>query len=234
MKRLLALIVLLAAAASVRAQNIKLPATVNVPGPGFVIIKPDSVDADAVIYFSLDPGLSVVPPDFQLKDPTKGGFFTMANGIYRVKAVAAKAVQGKAVFSDPSDCVVTVGPPTPPPPPPPPDAFTQAVQAAYAQETSPSKAQQAAYLASVYRGASSLLTPGTTAGTLYQQLSSAIHNPTLGIPAGSLPAVSKVIGNDLDATIAGKPGPVSVNTPVPIDQARAAFAKYAAALSTLK
>jgi len=243
MRHLASLLLLLMCAALCLPADLKLPDKVT-GDPGTFIKIPATTNGSVVKWVSLDPGLAMFPVEL-LKD-TKTAVVTGPAGSYRVLAYTSDATGP----SDPAFCTVVVGtPPTPPTPPP--DAFTQAVQAAYAQETDPNKAQYVAWVASTYRNAGSLLTQGVTVGDLYASLHNAIHSgytaeskaamkaklgfvTALGIPIGAIPLVMKVIGNDLDTVNGGKPGPMPVTTPVLIDQTRAAFAKYAAALGTLK
>lgn len=201
--------------------DLTLPKTVT-GEPGAFIQVPATTDGKIVKWYAIDPGLNLFPTDL-LKD-TKTAVVTSPNaGSYRLLAYTDGP-------SDPAVCTVVVRTPSPLPPlPGPSDDFTKAIQVAYAAETDPQKAKQVAWLASIYQGASTLLTPGMTAGTLFKSLSAAIHNPTLGIPAGSLPRVSRVIGDDLGSVLG-----TSATAPVDPAKAQAAFARYAAALGGLK
>lgn len=233
MKRAVAFLLLLVPATA-RAQSIQLPATVTVPQPGLVVVTPTTVDADCVRWFSLDPGLQLIPNNLLKSDQTAVGV-AVSTGTYRLRAVAAKDVGGKAAMSPVAECVVTVGQgPTPPNPPNPPDTFLQAVTAAYQKEADPKKAQYVAWLKTIYQTAGAKVTPGMTAGQLFTLLQSSIHDPTWGFPKGTIPALMKVIDDDLDITVGGKVGPIDASTPVDPAKVQAAFVKYVAALGALK
>lgn len=228
-RRVFALTLLLVVGSGLLAADLTLPDKIT-GQPGAFIQVPATTTGAVVKWYAVDPGLNLFPVDL-LKN-TKTAVVVAPNaGSYRLLAYTSDA----SGPSDPAVCTITVVsptppvPPTPPTPPTPTDPFTQAVQAAYAKEASPDKAKQVAYLASVYQGAGSLLTQGMTAQVLFQQLSAAIHNPTLGIPAGSLPLVSQVIGND-EAIVFG----TDPNKIIDINAAKVAFAKYAVALGGLK
>lgn len=222
----LAVIFLLLCVGTLSAVDLTVP--VQVTGqPGSFIQIPAKTSGTLVKWYVVDQGVNLFPTDL-LKDTKTAVVVAPTAGSFRILAYTSDATGP----SDPAVCTVVVGtppPPTPPTPPAPTDAFTQSVQDAYAKETDPNKAKQAAWLASVYQGAPSLLTPGITAGTLLTQLSNAIHNPTLGIPKGSLPLVSKVLGDDMNAVL-------GTNSTAVVDPAVAkmVFAKYAVALGTLK
>jgi hypothetical protein len=158
MKRL-AFLTLLAFGGPLRAQSIELPAAVTVPTPGLVLVAPTKVDGDAVAWFTLDPGLQLIPAEL-LRDSTKALGIAIQPGVYRLRAVAAKVVGGKAAISPVAECVVTVGQPGPTPPgpgPTPPDAFAKAVADAYAAETDPNKAALLKKLVTFYANAGGLL-----------------------------------------------------------------------------
>jgi hypothetical protein len=100
------------------AQTLELPATLTVPRPGLVLVTPIKAEADAVLYWSLDDGLQIIPPDMLgASNSTRAVGMALAAGTYRVQAVAAKAVNGKAALSPVQTCTVTVGTPTPGPSP---------------------------------------------------------------------------------------------------------------------
>lgn len=218
------LTVLLALACeAARGADLKLPDKVT-GNPGTFVKVPATTTGTVVRWYALDSGLNLFPVEL-LKD-TKTAVVTGPAGTYRLLAYTSD----KDGPSDPAVCVVVLGDPPPPPgPPPPTDPFTQALAAAYAKEADPGKAQQVAFLAAVYQGAGTLLTPNMTAGDLFGKLSTAIHAPAVGIPKGALPSVSKVIGDDLNAVLG-----TNATTAVDPAKAKAAFAKYAAALGTLK
>lgn len=130
--RLAALPVLLLAGAGACAQTIELPLAYPIPAPGLVIITPTKVDADSVEWISFDAGLQLIPGSY-LKDDRAALGFALQAGTYRIQAIAAKTVDGKAKQARSVVCVVTVGAvppgpgpgpgpdPKPPPVPPPPD-----------------------------------------------------------------------------------------------------------------
>lgn len=101
------------------AQAIKLPATLQVDTPGLVIVRATELDADDVRFFAVGkPALQTFPPDvLQAKTGVFVGITTQP-GTYKIGAVCAKTVNGKAVISQPVFCTITVGTPTPVPPGP--------------------------------------------------------------------------------------------------------------------
>jgi hypothetical protein len=119
MKKLLALATLFALAPPSSCQTLSLPRTMSVATPGLVTITPTAVDGDSVAWVAIDDGLQLIPPTL-LKDDKIAVGMCLAPGSFRVRAAAAKVVNGKAVLSPFSECTVVVGTPAPPVPPVPP------------------------------------------------------------------------------------------------------------------
>lgn len=224
MKHGLLLATALLAASAAGGADLKLPSQVQ-GDPGTFIKVPATTSAKAVGWYVMDPGLALYPPELQNTTLTAVVTASQA-GSYRLLAFVDAS-------TPPAVCTVVIGTPGPqpgPPPPPPSDPFTQAVQAAYKSEVDAGKAQEAAFLASVFQGGAALLTPDvTTYSALFAKLKSAIRTPGLGIPQGALPNVMKVVEADL--TQAFGTDPTRPLDPVVV---KATFAKYATALGTLK
>lgn len=100
------------------AQSVTLPATVQVEQPGLVVVRATALDGDDVRWFVVGGGLQVFPPDVIAPKPGTFAGFAMKEGTYKLGALAAKCVGGKAVMSAPAYCTITVGTPTPVPPGP--------------------------------------------------------------------------------------------------------------------
>ena len=98
------------------AQSITLPDKVQIDTPGLVVIRATNLDADDVRWFATN-GLQTFPPDVLKPQPGVFCGFALQPGTYKIGALAAKAVGGKAVMSLPSYCTVTVGTPAPGPTP---------------------------------------------------------------------------------------------------------------------
>ncbi len=116
MKRLACLLLLLLATPA-WSQSILLPPNISVPAPGIVTITPNSVDGDEIAWVGMDSGLQFIPSSL-LKDSKTAVGVALQPGVYRVRAIATKVVNGRAVLSGWSECVVTVGKPGPVPPGP--------------------------------------------------------------------------------------------------------------------
>ncbi len=101
------------------AQSVTLPATVRGDTFEFITIRPTSMDADDLIWLSLDSGLSLLDED-EPAGRKKCVVLARKDGAFRVACYAAKCVNGKATFSPKSVCIVIAGSgPVPPDPNPP-------------------------------------------------------------------------------------------------------------------
>ncbi len=117
MKRLLPTLLMLLWPTLAGAQTITLPAKLELPSAGLVIVRATAVDADDVRFWCNDANLQTFPPDIV---PAKLGVFmgfTVKEGLYKVSCIPAKAKDGKAVIGQMQTCEVTVGTPKPPDPP---------------------------------------------------------------------------------------------------------------------
>ncbi len=145
------------------APTLTLPATLTVPPGVWIIVKPTAWSGEAIQWVCPDVGMSQLPSDLLVKPDV---FVAMAPaGTYRVMAVAAGSVDGKAQLSPFAVCVVTIGTPVPPGPTPPGptpptpvpnDPFFTLLNASYAQDTDPNKAANAKLLAAFFRQGGSL------------------------------------------------------------------------------
>lgn len=225
--RLVGALLALLIAAPLWAATITLPATVT-GEPGAFISIPATTDGKEVRWYALDKGVNLFPTAL-LKDTKTAVVTAPKAGRYRVIAWTATG----DVPSEAASTVVVVGEPGPDPgpgpgPTPGPDSpLKKAIDAAFAAETDPAKAAQIKYLASVYAGAGTLVDDPSVKmlSDLFALVSNTIHHPTLGIPRGALPKVSRAIGDYLNAEI----GTVAAVAP---DKAKvkAAFASVATAL----
>jgi len=102
--------------------SITVPATITFPQPGLVFVRATALNADDVRWWTKG-GVQVFPSD--ILQPPLGTFagLVMAPGTYKIGVVAAKAVDGKAVISQPAEVTIVVEgvqplPPIPPGPTP--------------------------------------------------------------------------------------------------------------------
>jgi hypothetical protein len=214
----------------------QLPPTVTMTTPGLFVLRPIAVSGDAVSYTTVDNGVQLIPSDL-LKDSTVACGIVLQPGTYRIRAIVAKNVNGVAKLSPFYETTIQLGPVTPPQPPVPPvppqpaDPFTVSVANAYSTDADAKKAEYAAWAASVYLGAPSLIgQPNVkTYADLLAAITNGLHNTSMGFPKGSIPKTLGVIAAD-ENKIFGTNG----NAPIDPVVATAALKKYAAALSTLK
>lgn len=245
MRRLLPLLTLLLLAPPLSAQSIKLPATLVVPGPGLVVVVPDSVDADDVAWVSMDDGLQLIPTSL-LKDSKTACGVALKEKTYRVRAIATKAKDGHATFSPWSECVVTVGTPGPTPgppgpvPPAPDDPLVKAIQDAYRLDPDPNKANNVKQLAKVYRAAATVTGAGSGGVndpqlTSYSQLLAKMHNAAggLGVPEAGIPKVRAAVRTYLDVVL-GVGTAASAARSIDRPLATAEIGRMAAALEVIK
>lgn len=217
------------------APTLTLTARANPVQPDQWIVVTATTNGKHVRWSVAEAGLKPLPP-FTSVPPKTFAALVPATGYaqsYHITAITAH----KDAISEPVTIEIRVGDaPVPPgPTPPPTDPLTQALTTAYAQETDPAKAAQVKFLAAIYAGAPALLTADvTTVGALFTKLSSAIHAPGVGIPQGSLPKITRVVGTALNESQGGDASGVPVANPLQADKAKAAFAKIAAALGGLK
>ncbi len=203
---------------------VKLPATKTAKPNRYFCLRPDTNCKS--IKWIVPAGRDRLDPEIPVKD-TNALVLIGDAGTYTVSAYGAL---GDAA-TDIASCVVTIGTPppgptpTPPTPPTPTDPFTLAVQAAYAGETSPTKAADAAAMAAAFSQASGQLAGVTT----YGALDSLLINAMKAITSGTLPKVEATVVAELKATWA-----VKTNDPLDSAAAKAELLKIAAALSTLK
>ena len=196
MKRLLPLFCLILAPPAM-GQSVTLPAALTVPKAGLVTITPTAFDADSVAWIAMDDGLQLIPSNLLKDDKTAVGV-ALQPGTFRVRAIAAKVVAGKAAMSAPVECSITVGgvpppPPGPPVPPPSPSPLTQAFTDAYTAEADAGKAQKLADLATLYGTA---VNSYKASGKILNlsQFQSAIHAASDVIAGvGGMPQVRKAV-----------------------------------------
>lgn len=121
----ISLLCLLLLAGPCPAQEISLPKEVRGDPATFVVVLPEKVDADAVRWIPGE-GLSLLPPEL-LRSDRQAVVMAARPGKYLLRAIAAKAVDGKALLSPLATTTVVIGtPPDPGPgpgpnPPVPPD-----------------------------------------------------------------------------------------------------------------
>lgn len=161
--------------------------------------------------------------------------FTGPPGNYRITCTVVRLKDGQTI-ADRQRFKVTIGTPVPPvppvpPEPPPDDGLTKTLRAAYAAEADGQKAGQAAFLASVYRGAGVLVDRAdiTTNKQLLAALHTVVEAPGVGLKSTQLMVVRNAVADYLDAEL-GK----SASAPVDKAKARAAFARVAASLEALR
>lgn len=128
-------------------------------------------------------------------------------------------------------CVLTIGgkSPGPGPTPGPVDPLIKTYQAAYDQENDPLRTSKRQFITAVFEGAGSLLTKANTRIELLDALGAVLHDPTNGIPKGSLPLLMRQIVNTLENEI-GK----ADDTPLDKDRVKATFTRIANALKGVK
>jgi hypothetical protein len=228
-RRTLSLLLTLAAAGPLWAASLKIPAEVPAQPGRWLVLSPDT-DCVAVDYVGYD-GLEPFPSS-ELKDARKLVVQApAAAGRFRFTAIGTLKDELARC-----DFVVVVGdaPPGPvpgPSPPNPADPFSKAVQDAYAADPDPQKAAHVAYAAAVYGSAAKLadLPDVKTYADLLAKLTTALHDPTFGMPKGSIAGVLKVVAAD-EAAVLGTNAGAAVDK----DKTRAEFAKIAAALKGVK
>jgi hypothetical protein len=102
-------------AAPAAAQKVTLPSKLDAQPGGPPIPLVATADGGNVVWFSPDPGLTVIDGGFFGGDSKKALLFAPNAGRYRVWAVTAL----KDKVSERAECIVTVGTPPEPPPVPP-------------------------------------------------------------------------------------------------------------------
>lgn len=164
--------------------------------------------------------------------------FTGPPGSYKIKCRLIKVGTDGKVSVETARTTVTIGIPPPPDPPPQPppdpsDPLSKSLRAAWVQETDPSRAGQVAFLTSVYKavGAGVLVDDPAvkTNADLLAALRAAVHTPGVGIPDTALPKVRRAVADYLAAELG-----TSAVAPIDRAKAKAAMAKVAASLETLK
>lgn len=243
--------VLCLASAPALAQKIVVPQVVIVDQPGLVIIRATEIDADDCRWYTKGhTALQQFPPDVV---PQKLGVFLgfcSAPGSYKVGVVVAKAVDGKAKISDPSDVTVIVGggpvppvppipppvppvPPVPPPPVPPPvDPLSKSLQDAYTAEVDPQKATFKSTLAEVLNNVVPVAKASgkiTKAGDLQMVVKKSCD---LAIGETSIPKVRAAVGAYLVMTLGTDPAKVADATFWAL--AASEYSKVAAYLKAVK
>ena len=138
------------------AQSIDLPATVKVAKPGAVVVVPEKIAADSVLWVVMTPGLEQLDP--AIAKPAFGTFVgvAVAPGSYTVLVIAAKSINGAAVMSAPVVVTVVVGmgeevKPGVNPGMKTPGSFEEKLAAAWQKETAVDAMKQAKELAVAFR-----------------------------------------------------------------------------------
>ncbi len=231
MRQFLSAVLLLALASPSWADPppLEIPAEIKAQPGAWVVVSPKTTAA-AVLYVGLD-GLSAFPSS-ELKDPRK-------------LVVAAPVVAGRWRFvavgtlkdemtETPFSIVVGDAPPTPPVPPTPPgptDPLTKTLQAAFDQETAPTRTTHLAALTALYRNAGPTCqrTDLKTAADLLGVLKTAAGSL---LPTDALPKLRGAIRDELNKTLPTDPAaPLDQATR---DKAAATFARVASALAGVK
>lgn len=175
-------------------QSVKLPAEVKTEPGLFAVVRAET-DCGSLQWVAMDTGLALLPPEL-LKDSRVAVVQAVKAGRYRLLAYGAKG----DVASPPAICTVVVGEPGPGPgpgpEPEPTDPFVGALQAAYAADGEPGKAEALPLLAELYRqGAKAAKqTDLATWGALFGVMKNAAG--TLGV-SGKLQMVQSVINGRL-------------------------------------
>lgn len=225
---------------------LSLPAVIKGEPNSLILVKAIT-QAKQVRWYAVDRGLSIAPFDL-LKDTRTAVVFGPA-GSYRLLAYTCTP-QGP---TEPAVCLVEIGerppgpspvppgpgpvPPVPPPvppipPPPPVDPLLTVLQAAYASDVDPQKAQHLANLAALYNQAATSTVPQpqiTTVGGLFDVMASAAAS--LGLK-GKLMPVQQAIQSELVRVL-------PVQRDAPLDQATRevaarAFARVGSLLTQVK
>lgn len=199
---------------------LKLPATKVAKPNRYFCLRPDTNCKS--VKWVVPAGLDRLDPEIPVKD-TDALVLIGDAGTYTVQAYGA--LGDKA--TDLASCVVTVGVPPPTPPPGPVDTFTAAVQQAYAAETSPTKAADAAKLTNLFLAAVGHvdLPNVMTTADLLSDLKSTL---TAFVP-GALPQVKVVLVSELTRAF-GATG----SQPLDKAAAKVELKRIAAALGTLR
>jgi hypothetical protein len=98
-------------------QSIVLPERVEGKPGRPLVIRPITLEADAVAWLPMTEGLDLLPPEVLISDKLCVAFADV--GSYKLGAIAVKCISGKAKISPLAVCQVVVGTPTPPVPPDP-------------------------------------------------------------------------------------------------------------------
>lgn len=190
--------------------------------PGSFIDIVATTDCDDVRFVIITPGIEL------RQSGTAAIVVSPTGGSYRVLVYGAKG--GKA--SEPAFTNIKIEGEKPPEPPPAP-TFQSKLQEAFADETDPEKATQAAKLASVYRSGQKHASEATvkTWGDLFADMAATAKALEL---VGKLPLMQKVIGAELNSSL-----PSIGGTAKPIDDAgrklaAATFARIAESLGAVK
>ncbi len=210
-----------------RGADLKLPDKVQ-GEPGTFIRVPATTDGKTVQWYALDPGLNLFPVDL-LRDSKTAVVTGTVPGSYRLLAYTSDA----SGPTPPAVCTVTVGtpaPPTPPGPPTPTDPFSQAVQAAYTSCPDPAKATRIKDFAALYRQASTTTVNDPTLVDTSALLAVLIKARQALMPDTALPGVRKVVGTELNKTLA-KPQALDATTRPLVGKL---FAQVATALEGVK
>lgn len=121
------------------------------------------------------------------------------------------------------------GPGPGPQPPFPDDPLVKSLRDAYAAETASNKATQFAFYRAVYASAATLVDASATANDLFTRMSAALHVEGVGIPRGSLPKISAVVGGILNTELGTDPSAALDKA-----KAKASLAKIASALAVVQ
>lgn len=204
-----------------------LPATAT--GSVGKVLELDAQTPAAVTWqvFGIDPAQTRAHGNKLVLVPEKDG---------KIVVLALVAKSSKVITYE---CDVTVGdaPPGPgPTPPTPTDPLAAAVQAAYASETDPAKAESAALLAQLYGYAAGSAGVGnvTTVSTWQDlELAMAAKSTSLGAK-GKLVAVQTAIGQAFVAAVPGAATMTATISPADRTAAAAFFSKAAGIVGVLK
>ena len=238
----LALLALALAAAPLWATPPKKAVPLVVSGDTVVVVKtlPCKVTAPAgadLYFWSLPPGVAGTAEDGVLTvtaAPAGDSTIGVTSVTITITVDKATGAVTKTVAKDKGTVVLTNGlTPPPPPPPVPPAPLTASLQAAYAAETSPTKAADVKLLAALYRGAMAAAAADPAVKT-YGDLLTKMHNAKVAMIAGkvmgaNLPLVVAAAGADVNATFG-----TDASAPIDAAKATAEFTKLAAILEGVK
>ncbi len=245
MRTLLAVLSWLVFATLACCQSIHLPAALNVATPGLVVITPNDVDGDMIAWVSINPDMQLVPSNLLANSKTAIGV-ALKPGSYPVRALAAKAVNGSAVLSPWSECIVTVGgtpvppvppvpplppvPPVPPLPPTPVDVLAKPMADAYTADPSATKAAQKMKIISYYQSAAKICSSYVgPANKMYTALQN--EQDRLGVAESDLATTRAIVGHAFQQLL-----PIDPNASLTAAQGQATadvFTRAAAILGTL-